>query len=41
MITFSDWTIASCGPFYCVGNGASYTSSAIGCRLQERPPKAA
>lgn len=29
------------GPFYVHCNGASNTSSDIGCRLQERPPKAA
>ena len=29
------------GPFYVGCNTASYTSSYIGCRLQERPPKAA
>ena len=29
------------GPFYVDCNGASGTSTSIGCRLQERPPKAA
>lgn len=29
------------GPFYVDYSTASYTSSGIGCRLQERPPKAA
>lgn len=29
------------GPFYVYCNGASYTYTNIGCRLQERPPKAA
>ena len=29
------------GPFYVSFNGASSASSVIGCRLQERPPKAA
>ena len=29
------------GPFYVYYNGASYTYTYIGCRLQERPPKAA
>lgn len=29
------------GPFYVVYNGTSDQSSSIGCRLQERPPKAA
>lgn len=29
------------GPFYVGYNGASYTSTDVGCRLQERPPKAA
>ena len=29
------------GPFYVSYSGASYTSTNIGCRLQERPPKAA
>ena len=29
------------GPFYVYYNGASYTNANIGCRLQERPPKAA
>ena len=29
------------GPFYVGYNGASDTNSSIGCRLQERPPKAA
>lgn len=29
------------GPFYVYCNGASYQDSDIGCRLQERPPKAA
>lgn len=29
------------GPFYVSYNGTSYTSAGIGCRLQERPPKAA
>ena len=29
------------GPFYVSYGSASYTSSSIGCRLQERPPKAA
>lgn len=30
-----------CGPFYVDYGGASYQYSNIGCRLQERPPKAA
>lgn len=29
------------GPFYVSCNGTSYTDTVIGCRLQERPPKAA
>ena len=29
------------GPFYVGYSGASYASGDIGCRLQERPPKAA
>lgn len=29
------------GPFYVGFNGTSYTDTGIGCRLQERPPKAA
>ena len=29
------------GPFYVSCSGASYTYTSIGCRLQERPPKAA
>lgn len=29
------------GPFYVYCSAASYTGSVIGCRLQERPPKAA
>lgn len=29
------------GPFYVNYSGTSYTSASIGCRLQERPPKAA
>lgn len=29
------------GPFYVYCNSASYSNSNIGCRLQERPPKAA
>lgn len=29
------------GPFYVNYNGASYTNADVGCRLQERPPKAA
>ena len=28
------------GPFYISCNGASYRNIFIGCRLQERPPKA-
>ena len=29
------------GPFYVIYNAASNTSTSVGCRLQERPPKAA
>ena len=29
------------GPFFVDYNGASLSSSGVGCRLQERPPKAA
>ena len=29
------------GPFYISCDSASYTNGIIGCRLQERPPKAA
>ncbi len=33
--------VQSRGPFYVYYNGTSYTDTSIGCRLQERPPKAA
>lgn len=31
----------NCGPFYVSYDGTSYQNGSIGCRLQERPPKAA
>ena len=31
----------SSGPFYVICSGASGTYDTVGCRLQERPPKAA